>query len=579
MKNIEQMDQLKKYRVLYVEDNQETLEEIAFFLESRVKNLYLAANGEEGRKAFLEYSPDIIISDIQMPVMDGLEMIKLIRESNSDVPIVVTTAFNEANYLVKAINLQVDGYLMKPLNLKELMSRLYKITEPMELQRALVSKNEELEYINANLDSIAQEKTKELEYLYSHDPLTGLSNSLKLRQEIEMKDYKNLILLDISNFSIINKQYGKVFANAILKSSADALRDNITPMMKLFKTESDTFVILTKEEKESNIESFCQQIISYFDTKTLSYDDVELKVNFSIGIAPVTNDEHPMVNAEYALEIGKEIGSRYYNFYDDNKESLKKAKDAINWLNITKQLIEEDKIEPYFQPIVNFKTGEVVKFEVLARGDYNGELLSPYRFIHPAERLGLINSITRIMINKSFSFFNGTDYKFSINLTQRDLLDNYITSFLEQKLALYDVKAESVTFEILENITLNNNQDVIITQIQKLQAIGFKIAVDDFGVENSCLNRLLEVDYDYIKLDGTLIKNLLENKKDRLVLDAMVKLSNSLGIKTIAEFVENKELYELLKESGVDVAQGYFIQKPCSRNEFPGLLSNEIVFS
>ena len=103
-------------------------------------------------------------------------------------------------------------------------------------------------------------------------------------------------------------------------------------------------------------------------------------------------------------------------------------------MNITKELIDQDKIEPYLQPIVDFQTGETVKYEVLARGDYNGKVLLPFQFIEPAERLGLISSITRMMVNKCFSYFSGSDYKFSINITQRDLLDQYIISFLHNKI-------------------------------------------------------------------------------------------------------------------------------------------------
>jgi diguanylate cyclase (GGDEF)-like protein len=568
------MIDLKNFKILYVEDDINASEEVQYFLGQFTDNLYVAFNGREGLAMFYEHNPDIIITDIQMPYMNGIEMISEIRKSNREIPIIVTTAFNETNYLLKAINLQLDGYIIKPLNFKELLAQISKIIEPIELRRELLAKNKELKYINANLDAIAKEKTKELEYFYNHDPITGLSNFLQLGEEIKMRSYKNLILLDIANFSIINKQYGKVFANGVLKAVAHSLKGHLRHNMRLFKTESDTFVLLTKEERESEIGSFCQQIISFFDTQVIQHEHIDININFSIGIAPIVDDFYPMLNAEYALEIGKEVGSRYYYFYDETQESLQKAKETIKWLQVTKKLIEEDKIEPYFQPIMDLKTAKIVKFEVLARGDYGGELLSPYRFIEPAERLGLIGSITRMMINKSFSFFAQTEYCFSINLTQRDLLDNYIISFLEQKLILYKIKPNNVTFEILENVTLGDHHNLILVQLQKLKSMGFEIAIDDFGVENSNFARLLEIDFDYLKLDGLFIKRLVKNKKDRIVLSAIVGLSKALHVKTIAEFIENEALYEMVKCCGIDLAQGYHIQAPLNGTELHVYMQN-----
>jgi EAL domain-containing protein (putative c-di-GMP-specific phosphodiesterase class I)/CheY-like chemotaxis protein len=561
------MIDLKKFKILYVEDDVNTSEEVEYFLGQFTDNLYVAFNGKEGLEMFQEHRPDVVITDIQMPLMNGIDMIAEIRKHDREVPIIITTAFNETQYLLKAINLQVEGYIIKPLNFKELAAKLHKITEPIALKRELIAKNKELEYLNANLDAIVKEKTKELEYFYNHDPLTGLSNFLQLGEEIRVGSYKNLILLDIANFSIINKQYGKSFANGVLKAVADSLEKHLTSKMRLFKTESDTFVFLTKEEQESELGLLCQQIISFFDTQTILYENIELNINFSIGIAPIVDDFYPMINAQYALEIGKDIGSRYYYFYDETQESLQKAKEAIKWLQVTKKLIEEDEIEPYFQPIIDVKTQKIVKFEVLARGNYDGEILSPLKFIEPAERLGLIGSLTRMMINKSFTYFEGTDYSFSINLTQRDLLDNYIIAFLEQKLLTYNIKASNVTFEILETVTLGDYHSLILLQLQKLKAMGFEIAIDDFGVENSNFARLLEIDFDYLKLDGLFIRKLVENKKDRIILSAIVSLSKSLKVKTIAEFIENEALYEVVKSCGIDFVQGYYIGEPLNAKD------------
>ncbi len=554
-------EKLRDYSILYVEDNHEISEEIVFFLEPIVKNIYTAYNGKEGLELFTKYQVDIIISDIQMPISNGLDMIQSIREIDSEVPIIITTAFNEPDYLMEAINMKVNTYIMKPLQLKELLQSLYKIIEPLELKKELLEKSAELERINSNLDAIAKEKTKKLEYLYSRDSLTGLHNFVSLTESLEAQDYTYILLLDISNFSIINKQYGKVFSNKILKATGKALAQNATQHYKLFKVESDRFVFLTKESKFEKVEAFCQQLIGFFDTQVLEVETLEIELNFSFGIAKITPDQFPLVNAECALEIGKSLGGRYYDLYDESSEDIKKSKEMIQWFSITKDLIQNDMIEAYYQPIADVQSGKIVKYEVLVRGNYKGNIIAPDVFLEHAERLGLINSITRMIINKSFRYFSQTEYDFSINLTQRDLLDKSLVTFLDLKLQKFNIHPSRVTFEVLENVSIGTQHKFIREQLHVLKSMGFKIAIDDFGIENSNFSRLIEIDFDYIKLDGIFIKNLQGNTKDKIIVSAIVSLAKTLNVKTIAEYVENSTIFEMVKSCGIDMAQGYYIGK------------------
>ncbi len=553
---------MQNSKVLYVEDNKDISEEVAFFLGKKVQELLLAYDGQEGLEVFEQSAPDVVITDVQMPKMDGLEMIEKIREINPEVPVIITTAFNESDYLLKAINLKVDAYVVKPLNLKDLIATVEKVLEPLRLKKDLQRANEELKEINANLDKIVQKKTHELEYLYSHEQITGLCNFIKLNEAIDSGKYNYLLLLDISNFSIFNKQYGKTFSNEILKKAAIELETHMKENTQLFKIESDRFVVLSKEEDTHEIELYCEQIISYFDVKAFQVENTEISINFAIGIEKIKQNTYPLINAEFALEVAKNLGGRAYHLYDENDDTFTKATYEIAWLNITKQMIKDDKIQAYYQPIMDVATGKIVKYEVLARGEYEGKMYSPYYFIGYAEKLGLIDSITRIIINKSFAKFNGSDMSFSINITQRDLLDEYFCTFLDDKMQLNAIKPEQVTFEVLENITVGKHQEKVLSRLKALKQRGFKIAIDDFGVENSNFSRLLEIKFDYIKLDAIFIKNINLSQNDRTVVSAMVGMAKSLGIETIAEFVENQEVLEVLKKNGVNMVQGYFIGKP-----------------
>ncbi len=223
----------KNIKILYVEDDLEIAEEINYFLKSRVKVLYSAYNGREGLNLYEEHQPDIVITDIQMPVMNGLEMSQKIREIDRSVPIVITSAHNDNAFLTRAIELGISGYVVKPVNLMVMVETIKKVLEPMLLKKALVVKNMELEAINSNLDSIVHQKTQELEFLYRHDSMTGLYNIVKLKDELKLGESDFLLLLDIAEFSVLNKQFGKEFGDSALISIAKTLHHNITQDISL----------------------------------------------------------------------------------------------------------------------------------------------------------------------------------------------------------------------------------------------------------------------------------------------------------------------------------------------------------
>ena len=384
-----------------------------------------------------------------------------------------------------------------------------------------------------------------------------------IESELEKEPYNYLFLLDVSNFSAINKVFGKVFSNKILLEIEYMLDVNTHNQAKLFKVESDRFVILSNEKSKESIKEYCEQIISFFDTKKVTLEDVEIDVTFNIGVSKIINSiSDTIVNSEYALDKSKKLGSRNYEIYDELNVEYVDEKDAILWLNRTKELILNDQIEPYFQAIQNISTGKIEKYEVLARGIIGDEVVEPRYFVNSAKRLGILTSITKTIITKSFKYFKNRKSSFSINLTERDLLEGYLNEFLKDKLSLYEIEPSRVTFEILESVVVDQNFKVISEQIRELKELGFHIAIDDFGIENSNFNRLLEMNADFIKVDGAFVSELKENEKMGLIVKAIVDLAESLNIKTVAEFVKDEYTYETVKELGIDYAQGYFIGKP-----------------
>ena len=549
----------KNLRILYVEDDEDMLIVVSDMFESIFQSVDIATNGEEGLVKFKEYSYDLIITDIIMPKMNGIEFIEHVRQINSFVPILILSAFNDTEHFLKTIKLGIDGYLLKPLELDQFMKTLVKVVEKRELEVSnLMYKNE--------LEAKVEIKTEALRHKCFHEFYTDLPNSIMLLENLHQQKYTHIMLLDMSHFSVINKEYGKVFANHVIVRTARMLEKHIHKKSMLYKVESDRFIIALEKSNEDKIREYCEQLVSFFDNKNVRVDDAELHITFNIGVSHVSDDpSEALINSEYALEKSKQMGSRHYEIFDEKTSYFDGAKEGIKQLRHTRELILEEKIFPYFQPIKDIAKDEILKYEVLARGILDTDIILPEKFISAAEQLGFITSVTRQMINKSFEFFQNNEYSFSINITERDLLDGYLEKFLLEKLKTYNIEASRVTFEILEHITISENSDAITAELAKLKEMGFSLAVDDFGIENSNFSRLLDTNVDYLKIDGMFIKDLKENEQHRQVTRAIVNLSRTLGIKTVAEFVEDEEIYNMVKECGVDYAQGYYLGKPNSK--------------
>lgn len=171
-----------------------------------------------------------------------------------------------------------------------------------------------------------------------------------------------------------------------------------------------------------------------------------------------------------------------------------------------------------------------------------------------------------MIVKKSFAYFseNAFEYDFSINISDRDLSEGGFVEFMVEKARHYNIEPSRVTCEILEGITMLEHSHQMIEELKRLRRAGFKLAVDDFGVENSNFSRLLDIDLDFIKIDGIFIRNILKRPKDQMIVTAIVNLARTMHIATIAEFVEDAAIYEALLESGVDYVQGYYIGKPSS---------------
>ncbi len=515
------VENCSRYKVLYVEDEEDVRNATYETIKELFNEVLVAKDGLEGLEFFKEHNDiNIVISDVGLPKLSGLEMISLMKGFKEDLISIVISAHEDPKYLLSSIKLKIDGFLIKPLNLEEFSEIIKNVSN-------------------------TKKKT---------------NNFKELNQEIIKRRFDYIAVIDIENFSIVNKLYGKEIGDKILETIDVKLKSFETTELSVFKIESDKFTFLLKGKKDKILENIKYVLERFKDQELLdSLDGIE--ISFNVGISKISSDLQEMINAEYALQKAKESSLTNVYFYDPNDESIKKEKENVIWFGITKRLIREDAIVPFFQPIVNCKTKEISKFEVLSRGLLDGEEINPYFFIPIAEKTGLISEITRMIIKKSFAVQKEIKKELSINLSNQDLIGDYLIPFLIDITKEYGINPKDITFEIIENIVMNEQTQIIIQTLNEIKELGFQIAIDDFGADNSNFKRLVDIDCDVLKIDRIFIQNVDKNKKNRLIVQAIVNLAKTLKIETVAEFVENEEIFEVVKECGVDYAQGYYFGK------------------
>jgi EAL domain-containing protein (putative c-di-GMP-specific phosphodiesterase class I) len=269
--------------------------------------------------------------------------------------------------------------------------------------------------------------------------------------------------------------------------------------------------------------------------------------------------EKDYIDAEMALSIAKE--NRKDIMFDENSLQVKSDYGKhIIWLKKLKSAIEDNRIVPFYQPIVD-KNCKIVKYEALVRMiDEDGKVISPFFFLDVAKKSRLYLEITKIVIQKAFKVIKEKNISISVNLTLEDIESEDMREFIISEVRNC-VNKEKITFEIVENEDVRESE--LVSQFMKeLQNEGCQIYIDDFGSGYSNFDYLLKLNPNGVKIDGSLIKNILENKNNQIIVKTIINFAKETGIKTVAEFVENKEIFDKLREMGIDYYQGYYFSPP-----------------
>lgn len=456
-----------------------------------------------------------------------------------------------------ALFLEFDKYLIKPI--KNFIAVTQSITSSNDITKR-VHFDDDIEEMcsmrdvfNGMLDSI--------EHQFYHDSLTGLANRRRLTERLETHKEVLLMILNIDAFQEVNDLYGEETGDRLLKAFAFYLGELLPKNALLYRLHSDEFAYLCTETMDLHeFETLAAFIINSVAQQSFIVDDSSSDINLSVTIGISHGSAMLLANADIALTLAKK-NKKHYLVFDESMQLTQEYEKNFAWTKRLKRAIEQDRIVPLFQPIANSHDEKIVKYECLMRiVDDNGDYIAPIHFLELAKKNKLYHQLTKIMIEKSFNTFHNEPFRFSINLSVEDIINEDVVALIMKKLQETDT-GERVVFEIIESEGIENFEQVIAF-INDVKTYGAQIAIDDFGTGYSNFEYLMKLRVDYIKIDASMIKQIDIDTDAQMITQTIVDFAKRMGIKTVGEFVYSKSVFEKVKSLGVDYVQGYYIGKP-----------------
>ena len=550
MKNL--AEQTKDMSILYVEDDDAVREQTKIIFEMLFKNVVTAFDGKDALQKYKKSDYDIVFTDISMPRMDGIELSGFIKEEDSMQKIVIISAHNTTDHLLKAIELGVDGFLLKPIKVDKLILSIKKLAD------AILAGKIMKEY-RKNLEAEVKKQTQLMEKQVVTDKLTGLQNRYALNKALEtVVENVSLILINIDNFDSINVVYGYATGDKVIVSLSKLLGKQMQSNANLFYLGNDEFAILCHKSEQEIMKN--SELLQENKAELL----VQIKnhdIKFTVTIAIAKGEDELLKHAYIALKEAKNQGKNSIKTYSKDLVSEKLQAQIQKLSPIIRDAIEKNHVMPYFQAIRDNRTKKIAKYECLARIVIGSKVYSPFEFINIAEKIGVIAEITKIMIDKSFKAFQNNKHTFSINITEIDLNNNYLQEYFIQKLQEYKIEPSRVVLEVLEGISVTGAKNSL-EQLAALKKLGFSIAIDDFGAEHSNFERVHMMQVDFIKIDGSFVKNIATNAKSFSIVKTIKDFAKSIGAEVIAEYVHSQEVAQMIEDLGIEYSQGYYFSEP-----------------
>ncbi|MBP2019457.1 diguanylate cyclase (GGDEF)-like protein/PAS domain S-box-containing protein [Symbiobacterium terraclitae] len=422
-----------------------------------------------------------------------------------------------------------------------------------------------------------REAEARLRRMASRDALTGLYNRRAFQAELERHlelARKNLVrgallFLDLDLFKFVNDTLGHLAGDQVLVRVADIIQSHLRPTDIAARHGGDEFAILMPYTGREAV-SVAESILQGLQEEPIAVKDRSVTITGSVGITFFPDHgltaETLLAQADMAMYKAKESGRNTVAVFEEEDVWRDEMAAKLSWDLRLREALRQDRFVLHAQPILDLRTGRVTRLELLLRlvGE-NGELTAPGEFLAGAERFGLIQEIDRWVIREAIRLMaelRRTDIEaFEVNLSAKTISDPGLARMIKEELELHQVDPSRLVLEITETAAIGDMEQAR-RFIATMHGLGCRFALDDVGSGFSTLHLLKHLPVDYLKIDGAFICNLPHESADQHLVRAMVAMARSQGQKTIAEFVDSEETLRLVREFGVDYAQGYLVGRP-----------------
>ena len=391
------------------------------------------------------------------------------------------------------------------------------------------------------------------------DSLTGFFNKEKLILDIPLNNQNNLAIINLDDFSQINDFYGHAIADQYILKFSKIFSVYLENKFSIYRIAEGTFAILDSNLTTTEFYNIFRNYIEQLKDTLIDLDIKKFSIVLTCGISSENNER--LINTAEIVNKYAQKNLKNILVYSKDLNIEKEFEENIYWSENIRLALKQDRIIVYYQPIYNNELKKIEKYESLVRlKDKDGEIISPYKFLEISKKSKQYIDITKVVIEKSFSKFADSSYEFSINLTVEDILNEELNEFLFRKIDEYKV-SNKLVIELVESEKITT-YDPVYEFINKIKKKGCKVAIDDFGSGYSNFEYLVKIDADYVKIDGSIVKRILDDENSVEIIKSILNFCRKMDIKVVAEFISDEKLQAKVIELGISYSQGYYIGMP-----------------
>jgi diguanylate cyclase (GGDEF)-like protein len=557
-------------RVLIIEDSQDDADLLV--RELRRGGFDLTFHRVDTRAAMMETLDargwDIIIADYMMPNFTGLDALKLMQEKEFDLPFIILSGSIGEDTAVEAMKAGVHDYIMKG-NLTRLLPAINREVKEAAVRRA-----------RTQAETTAQ-------YLAYYDPVVNLPNRAKLRDSLQETINTGqpipfaLLIADLNRYWEINSTLGHNNGDTLLRQVGLRMKEVLQKSHMLASLGGDEFAVLLLNADADYAARIAENILQALEAP-FEIAGFTLEVDACIGIALFpdhgTSPDLLMQHADVATDIAKKTGS---NFAIYAVEHDPYSPQRLKLMGELRHAIGNNQLSLHYQPKIDFQTGCTVGVEALMRWHHPQHgAIPPDDFIAMTERTGLIKALTLWALNAALEQCHAWDQMglkipVAVNVSSRNLQDPNFVGHIDKLLKIWKIGHECLELEITES-TLMTDPVNAMNSLSQLSNMGIHLTIDDFGTGYSSLSYLQKLPINTIKIDKSFVIDMTKNLDSAVIVLSTIELAHHLGLKVVAEGVEDRQTWDKLAGFGCDLAQGYYVSYPMPANNFLDWLDKSV---